>query len=383
MTTTDPTDDIILAAVGDLHIDRVPPEDMMQHVAGPLRAADITFANSEQMFATGGHPDSHHATFSHPRNIAALTDAGIDVVSLANNHTMDWGPDVLLESMKRLDDAGILHVGAGADDRAAHEPVVVERNGVRVGFLAYNCTGPDGFEATATKPGNAAVRIWTIYDKWDYQPATPPQVVSMANKDDLARMRADIRALRAECDTLVVSIHWGQHFIPRLIPDYCFEVGHAAVDEGADLVLGGHPHMLKGAEMYRGKAIFYSLGNFAFEQGAGPEQYRGTTGMKALVRKHYKFTPLPYPTHSFHPEGLATLIVNVRIASDGAIRQVSYTPCYITPTAEPQIHQRGTERGDEVFDYMRSISESEGLPVCYSWNATGTEVVLEPPEQAR
>jgi poly-gamma-glutamate capsule biosynthesis protein CapA/YwtB (metallophosphatase superfamily) len=368
---------VTLAAVGDIHIDRVPPEGLMRHVADEIRSADIRFANSEQMFSQGGCPDPHHATFSHPRNIPALQEVGFDVVSLANNHTMDWGAAALLDSIERLESAGIRQVGAGPDMAAARKPVIIERKGVKVGFLAYNCTGPDGFEATSDKPGNAAVRIWTIYDKWDYQPATPPQIISMARKDDLAAMCEDVAALARSCDVCVVSFHWGQHYIPRVIPDYCFEVGRAAVDAGAHLILGGHPHMLKGAEMYKGRAIFYSLGNFAFEQGAGPEKYRGTTRMKALVKKHYKVTPLPYPTHAFHPDGLATLIVKAKISPEGRIDSVSFVPCYINPQAEPEIFRRGDARGDEVFDYMSSISASEGLAIEYAWNAEGTEVLLQ------
>lgn len=369
--------DLVVAAVGDLHIDRVPPADIFQHVASELRTADVTFGNAEQMYAEGGCPDPHHATFSHPRNIDALMDAGIDVVSLANNHTLDWGADALIETMERLDSAGIKHVGGGRSLAEAHMPIVVEKVGTRVGFLAYNCTGPDGFEATAAKPGNAAVRIWTVYNKWDYQPATPPEIVSIAYQDDLERMREDIRSLSEQCDVCIVSFHWGQHFLPRVIPQYCFEVGRAAVDSGADVVLGGHPHMLKGAEIYKGRPIFYSLGNFAFEQGAGPEGYAGTSEMKKLVRKHYKFTPTPYPTHSFHPEGLATMIAKLKI-SGGDVAQVSYVPCYINPNAEPEPFSRDTKRGEEVFDYMTSISESEGLQVAYDWNEEGTEVVLGP-----
>ena len=369
-------DTLTLAAVGDIHIDRVPPTGLMQHVAAEIRSADIRFTNSEQMFAEGGHPDPHHATFTHPRNIEAYTEIGFDVVSLSNNHTMDWGAAALLDSIERLKAAGIAPVGAGRNIAEARKPVIVDRKGVKVGFLAYNCTGPDGYEATDDMPGNAPVRIWTVYDKWDYQPATPPQIISMARKEDLEAMKADIAALAKQCDVCVVSYHWGQHYIPRVIPDYCYEVGRAAVDAGADLILGGHPHMLKGAEVYKGKVIFYSLGNFAFEQGAGPEKYRGTTKMKGLVKKHYKVTPLPYPTHAFHPDGLTTMIVKARISAKGEITSVSYVPCHINPQAEPMIYRRGQARGDEVHDYMASISESEGLNVRYVWNEEGTEVFL-------
>ena len=368
---------ITLTAIGDLHIDRVPPETLMRHVAPEIRKGDIRFANSEQTFAESGVPDPHHAAFQHPRNIAALTDINLDVVSMANNHTMDWGAPALMESLERLNRAGVIPVGAGANIAEARKPVIIERKGVRFGFLAYNCTGPDGFEATETLPGNAAVRIWTIYDKVDYQPGTPPRIVTVARKEDMEAMREDIMALAKQCDVCVVSFHWGQHYMPAVIPDYCFEVGHAAIDCGAHLILGHHPHMLKGCEIYKGRAIFFSLGNFAFEQGAGPEKYRGTTKMKKLVRSLYNFTPLTYPTHMFHPDGLATMIVKARVAPGGEIQSVSFLPCYINSEAEPEIYKRGQARGDEVYDYMQRISESQGLAIRYEWNDDGTEVLLK------
>jgi poly-gamma-glutamate synthesis protein (capsule biosynthesis protein) len=367
-----------LVAVGDLHIDRVPPEEIFERVREDLRSGDLTFANSEQTYAIGTWPDPHHATFSHPRNVDAIVDAGIDVLSLANNPTMDWGPDVLLESIERLETAGVSVVGAGAQRDAARRPVVMTRNGVRIGFLAYNCVGPDSYVATEAEPGNAGIRVWTIYEQVDYQPGTPPRVVTLADRAELDGMREAIATLKEECDTAVVSFHWGQHVVPRVIPDYCSEIGRAAVDAGADLVLGGHPHLLKGVEFYRGRAIFYSLGNFAWEQGNGPEKFRILFRKRHTNLKLYSYTPTPWPTN-MHPEGHATMIVKASISPAGRVDSISFKPCYIDSTGQPECFARGSARGDEVFDYMRSVSESEGLSVHFEWSEDGSEVVLFDP----
>ena len=115
-------------------------------------------------------------------------------------------------------------------------------------------------------------------------------------------MVSDIQQLKSQVDVTVISYHWGQHFLPWVIPMYCFDIGHAAVDAGADLILGTHAHMLKGIEVYKGKVIFYSTGNFAIE--LGPGTIIGKTPIEALkgLSKFYKFTPDPqYITSPLSP----------------------------------------------------------------------------------
>jgi poly-gamma-glutamate synthesis protein (capsule biosynthesis protein) len=367
---------ITLLAVGDILIDREQPETIFQHVAGVLRSGDITFANCEQMYSDRGHPSPVHASYSDPKNIPALLHAGIDLVSLANNHTLDWGIDGLLDTMARLKEAGLPYVGVGQDLAEARQPVILERDGTRVGFLAYGCIGPDGYEAEEEKPGYAPVRSWTIYEKVDYQPGTPPRIVSLPYKDDLAAMVEDIQRLKAQADVAVISFHWGQHFVPRVIPMYCFDIGHAAVDAGADLILGTHAHILKGVEVYNGKVIFYSTSNFALELGPGTLKGKSIPKVLSKFTEHYGFVPDPeYPTYPMHPEAKTTIIVKA-IIRDGAIKQVSYIPCYVNKQAEPEIVARSDPRGQAVFSYMEDISRSEGLPVHFSWE--GNQVLIQP-----
>lgn len=370
------TDPITLLAVGDILIDREKPEEVFQHTVDVLRSGDITFANCDQNYSDKGSPNRIHASLSDPKNIPALLHAGLDVVSMGNNHTLDWGPEGLLDTLARLRAVGLPYVGAGKDIAEARQPVILERKGNKVGFLAYACTGPDGYEAEVDKPGHAPVRIWTIYDKRDYQPATPPTVVSFSKKEDLAAMVEDIKRLKAEVDVAVVSIHWGLHHVPRVIPMYCFEVGHAAIDAGADLILGGHPHMLKGAEVYKGKTIFYSLGNFCLNV-IGPGTHKSNTKRPmSKSRDVYNFVPDPaYPMYPFHPESKASMIAKAIIA-DGEIKSVSYIPCYINPNAEPEIFTRREPKGREVYEYVSSISASEKLPVHFEWQGDGEVLVL-------
>ena len=368
--------EISFLGVGDVLIDRPDPRTMFTHVAEVLQAADITFANCEQMYSDRrDHPVSRHPSPSDPGTIDALEFAGFDVLSLANNHTMDWGGNALVDTVSRLRGRGFETVGAGADLGEARKPVIVEAKGVKVGFLAYGSTGPEDYAAGAGSPGYAPVHAWTKYEKLDNQAGTPPRVRSGAKPDELAAMAEDVKALKEQCHAVVVSFHWGIHFLPRVIPDYCHEIGHAAVDAGADLVLGTHPHILKGIETYRGKVIFYSTSNFSLELTS--DYLNDDSAAEALDRlqKLYGVRPDPeYPTYPMPPESKASIIVKASISGDG-IERVGFVPAYINREAEPEIVGQLDPRGQEVFDYLRSVTDSEGLTCVFRWY--GDEVVID------
>lgn len=369
---------ITLLGTGDILIDRDKPASIFRHVAGVLRRADIAFANCEQMYSGTGTASPVHTTPNDPKNLEALRYAGFDVLSLANNHTMDWGTEALTDTMTRLKKAGIPYVGVGKNIVEARRPIILERKGTKVGFLAYGCIGPAGSESGEDKPGYAPMRAWTIYEQIDYQPGTPPNIITVPYVKDLADMVSDVKKLKAQVDVAVVSFHWGQHFIPRVIPAYCFDVGHAAIDAGADLILGGHPHILKGIEAYRGKVIFYSMCNFALE--LRPEVWN-SKGAPSRTKKLYNFTPDPEcPNYPMPHESRATLIAKA-IIEDGVIKRVSYIPCYINRNSEPEIVSRRDSRGREVFNYVKDISQSEELSVSFAWH--GDEVLVSSLNESR
>jgi poly-gamma-glutamate capsule biosynthesis protein CapA/YwtB (metallophosphatase superfamily) len=366
---------ITFLGTGDILIDREKPDTIFQHVANTLRSADIAFCNSEQTYAEGGYLVRGHGTNSESRNLPAVVSAGFDVISLANNHTLDWGSETLLETMKKLRKAGLPYIGAGENIDKARQPVILESKGNRVGFLAFSSVHPKGYEADVDKPGLNPIRIWTIYEQTDYQPGTPPRIVTIPYKEDLAAMVESIRKLKRESDIIIVSMHWGQHIIPRVIPGYCIDVGHAAVDAGADLVLGTHTHIGKGIEMYKGKAIFYSTGNFAAE--IGPSQTRGAGGefARKLVEKYGAVVDPECPTFSLPHESRHTMIVKALIKY-GKINRVSYIPCFVNKSAEPEIVTRDSPLAQEVYEYFEDISRSENLSVNFAWD--GDEVIILP-----
>jgi hypothetical protein len=369
-----------LITLGDIILHGDEPETMFDHVIDVLRSGDIVFANCDQTYSDKGYNSSRgFADSSGPKNIPALIHAGLDVVSLANNHTLDWGYDNLLDTLERLSKTDIKVVGVGKNLAEARQPVIKESKGNRVGFLAYGCIGPDSYEAWEDKPGYAPMRAWTIYDKWDYQPGTPPRIVTLAYRDDLAAMEEDVRKLKSQVDVVAVSFHWGLHFQHAVIPMYEFEVGHAAIDAGADIIIGGHAHILKGIEVYKGKVIFHAMNNFAvggIRHATGGEQRpRGWDFARGgkLFAERYHFTP---ETGSiWHPEYRKTLMGKVLI-EDGKIQKVSYIPCYINKNDQPEMVTRNTPRGQEVFSYVEQISREQDLSVNFAWE--GDEVLISP-----
>lgn len=241
---------VTIAAVGDVMLGGSMAATVRElgadHPFGPTRgilaAADVAIGNLEAPFGTRGRPFKKRFTFLVPPvHAAALARAGFDVMALANNHMMDYGPEPLAATLALLDSLGIAHSGAGPDAARARAPAIVERNGVRIAFLSYSRVHPLQFWAGRKKPGTAAA--------------------------DDAAVAADIREAKTHADLVVVSVHWGAELMDRP-KDYQVRLAHAAVDAGADLVLGHHPHVLQGLELYKGRLIAYSLGNFAFGSGS-------------------------------------------------------------------------------------------------------------------
>ncbi|MGH7046030.1 MAG: CapA family protein [Stellaceae bacterium] len=254
-----------------------------------MRAAGIVFSNLECcLYAPpGGHSLEREGFFADPEAAGeALVSAGIAAVGVANN--VNYGEAAILASLARLDRLGIAHAGAGADRAAAHAPAIVTRDGVRFGFLQRSSVyWPTNHEAAAQAPGIAVIRGHTAYQVPSQgsrpppnRPGVPPRIVTWAEPQDLQRLAADIAALRAAADIVVASFHWGLH---REVLQYMSEIAHAAIDAGADLVIGHGPHYSLPVELYRGRPIFYGLGSFSFHTGHGGVAHGDWLGMMARI----------------------------------------------------------------------------------------------------
>src|SRR5271167_4479749 len=258
-------------------------------VRDEFRAAAVVFSNLECcLYAPpGGHSLEREGFFADPVAAGeALTSAGIAAVGIANN--VNYGESAIMGSIARLDRLGIAHTGAGADRDAARAPAIVERDGVRFGFLQRSSVyWPTNHEAGENAPGIAVIRGHTAYQVPTHgsrppanRPGVAPQIVTWADKHYLQGLAADLIALRQRADVVIASFHWGLH---REVLQYMTEIAHAAIDAGADLVIGHGPHYSLPVEVYRGKPIFYGLGSFSFHTGHGGIQHGDWLGMMARI----------------------------------------------------------------------------------------------------
>lgn len=273
---------VTLIAVGDVDASGEDAAGKFDLVRSILREGDVTFGQLEMPLANSGTQElagglgfrnANSLVKKNPRNSArVLAETGFDVMSHAGNHVMDLGEENMFETMDAIAEVtDIKLIGVGRDRDEARSPAIFEVKGTRIGFLAY-CSVPIRNSWAETREladgrrlirgGVNPLRAHTSYEEIDYQPANRPRVISFTDPRDLADMLEDIERLRPLVDTVVVSCHWGVHFEPATIAMYQVEAGHAAVDAGADLILGHHPHLIKGIEIYRGAPILYGMPNF-------------------------------------------------------------------------------------------------------------------------
>ena len=368
-----------LYAVADIGPDRDDPRECFALVRDELRKADIAFCQLEVNLTDRGVrlPQVRHTHRAKAATASALKDAGFTVVSFSGNHCMDWGAEGFSDTIDNLRAAGLAVVGVGASIVQARAPVVQTANGVRVAFLAYSSILPANYWADDNRPGCAPMRAWTIYEQIETdQPGTPCRTHTFANRADLAAMVADVKAAREVADVVVMSIHWGIHFVPAVLADYQAEVGHAAIDAGVDLVLGHHAHILKGVEVYRGKPIFYSMGNFAIDLRMTPEHARGK-GFREIQALSPGWTPDFDSLYNFPPDSRMTMVVTAEATAEGLV-EVGFLPAFINRDAQPEILKSGDARFGQVVDYLRWATQAASLNARF--RPRGDTVLLEFPE---
>jgi len=303
-----PSMQVNLEAVGDIMLARTVGEQVQTQgpgivfagVQSVLNSADVLVGNLECALTAGGKKQPKNYTFAAPPEAAqALALAGFDVLSLANNHAMDYGSQGLIDTRDNLRQYGIASVGAGANAADAHTPVILERNGLRLAFLAYVDVPEEssGFDAhtwiaTASQPGVA----WA----------------------DLDQIRTDVAAARLQADVVVVLLHSGIEVTPAVIPNVTSSQkteAHAAIDAGAALVIGSHPHILQQIERYHGGLIAYSLGNIVFDQ------YKGVANATIILR--VILTPAGVQSYDWVPvlieNGLPRLVAEGEVPAIGTM----------------------------------------------------------------
>ncbi len=370
-----PDDDVVVLAVGDLTPSRPDPDTLFDRVRPWLTAADITFGQLEINLTDRGArlPQARHTDRTSPETAHAFARAGFDVISFAGNHCMDWGPEGFFDTIAAVRSAGIDVVGVGATIAEARRPVVVERTGRRVAFLAYSSILPMGYWAEVNRPGCAPMRAFTHYEQVEHdQPGTPARVHTFPHEADLAALCADVAAARADADAVLVSLHWGIHFVPAVIADYQRVVGRAAIDAGADAILGHHAHILKGVELHRRRPIIHSLCNFAVDLHMD-QAHADSPGFKEIQGLHPHWEPDFDSTYNFPADSRRTVVAKVVLGASGGLR-VSLLPAYVDRQSVPEILPAADPRFDEVHQYLVDITRAAGLNG--SFEVDGDELVI-------
>ncbi|HEY2905831.1 MAG TPA: CapA family protein [Vicinamibacterales bacterium] len=301
---------VSMLIIGDIDIQlRADPTTAFTHIGETLKRADLVYANLEGMLVKPQGPeidipDKRGWRHPGPDGVKALTAWNVKVVGVANNVAYDRSN--ILQTLNVLDANGITHTGGGTNIAAAHKPAIVERKGVKIGFLQYTARWYQDSEqiATDTEPGVAKI---SSFDGITVDPS------------DVDRVREDIRRLRSQVDIVVVSHHnrdgatATQFGKPPARPPsadrrdnhisepYQKQFAHMALDAGADLVYGHGTHTVQGVEVYKGKPILYAIGHSAFDQPGYEKSKDGVVVRTVIEGKkivHVSFVPVTRDSHN-------------------------------------------------------------------------------------
>ncbi|HWA19586.1 MAG TPA: CapA family protein [Devosia sp.] len=363
-------DTLSIAAVGDVG-PVIEPVDRLVDLALPaLQEADFRIAQCERTYSTRGYypewqqvPGGIH-TRQDPRLASIFKKSGFDIVSLASNHAMDWGYEPLYDTMDLFRGWGMQVIGAGRTDEEARRPAIVEKNGVRVAILARSSVLRDGQASGTAMGGIAPMRAHAYYEMDGFQPGTPPTVITTPYEEDLEMLKADIAAAKKVADNVVLVIHWGIRLLPKINATYQEPVAHAAIDAGADVIIGHHAHCVKAVEVYKGKVCFYSTGNFM------------TTGSrKAHVKPEWNLFWREYDPKTLYnfPRHCRPTIIPKIVFSKKGVERVSFRQGYINDLAQPEMLEAGNPRFEEVLKEMEWVSDY----VPHNFRVDGNDVVVE------
>jgi len=329
---------------GDVAPIRKTGRGMFGDIAPLFQQADVSFFNLELPLSDRGDPVPGKAICHRgmPVNIDGIAEAGVSCVNLANNHLLDYGHVAMFDTIALLERKAIGRFGAGKNIDEARKGCVVEKNGLRIGFLGYTTTLPTGFAATPERPGVNPLSAYTAYQPrvslLEY-PGTAPHIVTWTDPVHLQGLRHDIETFGKQVNVLLVYVHWGSSMSPH-IHDFQREIGKAAIEAGAHAVFGGHQHVLSGIEFYRGRPIVYGSGNLLFDTW----------------------------TSFFNDETRKTFLFGATIGSDGL------SDCHLLPVATgvqvpPRLLPRRDSLWQAIYDDLQRYCHALGTQLTPRENA--------------
>lgn len=302
-------EELVLSFIGDIMFDKSVAsfakskgwDYTFQGYEKYFKGSDIVFGNLETSVSYRGQPvQGKKYTFrSSPKVVPFLKKNNITALSIANNHVLDYGTTAFRDTMKAMKENGISYGGGGANKKEALEGVVIEKKGIKIGFIAFTRVTPSvDWYAGAKKPG--IVGAYKVHE---------------------AEVLKAVKDLRSRCDIMVVSLHWGEEG-SAVVRGQDRELAHKLVDSGADVIMGHHPHVVQGIELYKGKLVIYSLGNFIF-----------TTSYSELNNK--------------------TIMATVRYDKNGKFKTVEVVPGIIKWGRPVPM---GPAEGEKFMDYLNKMN---------------------------
>jgi poly-gamma-glutamate capsule biosynthesis protein CapA/YwtB (metallophosphatase superfamily) len=348
-------DTVMMAVVGDcfptdrFYANGLPLTEGFDRTLQQIQATDLRFGNFEPPLSERGTPAEKLAAIrSHPSVAQDFNRLNFDIVTLANNHVTDYGPDALADTIRIFDDLGVRHVGAGPTLDDAVAPAIIEHNGVRLGFIAFTCLAAPNARATDGKPGVAAIRVHSGYEVdplWEIEEPGEPLMVTIRTRADDTDTRfalARIADLRSRVDFLCVSLHMGYGGANELA-EYQRPLSHAVIDAGADAIFGNHTHAVQGIELYNGKPILYSPGTFIGRQ----EPFDTTTMSDSMLKIVAQLSPDGY-------------VARLRVSKDGS-SSLELLPISVDDHGLPLLAEG--EVADRIFARVRAHSAKLDTPV--------------------
>jgi poly-gamma-glutamate capsule biosynthesis protein CapA/YwtB (metallophosphatase superfamily) len=344
---------------GDLVLDEPDGAFWLAGIAPALQAADLAVGHLEVPHSARGTElkGDVPAPAAPPQNVAAIAAAGFHLLSLAGNHIADCGAEGIADTLALLKAAGLKGTGAGLTLAQARVPATVDCGGMTIGLLSYNCVGPEIAWAGESRAGCAYLRIETA----DGSAITPAANLERIADEAFATLCSDIAALRERSDFVMVALHKGIVHTPVRLAPYERRVSHAAIEAGADVVIGHHAHIVRGIEFHRGKPIFHGLGNGCVVTRAlspvqdHPERAAWAERRKAL----FGFEPHPdYTLAPFHPEAVNAMLGKLTLHPDGSV-DTGIVPVDVVPPGRPML--ASGERKEAIARYVEHITVAAGL----------------------
>lgn len=374
------------------------PSKYMKGVNDLLDSADIRMFQMEEPFLSELVEDAPPE-----RSVKTLDPVigKVDLVTLSGNHIYDFGENGVNDTINWCEQHGIAHTGAGSNSKEAKKPAFFEKNGVKIGVVAYNCVGSKKQFASKDRGGAAGINFIRGYvpcsmlnqehtrlenDIWELK--RPIHVdedcmaFNFADVDAYLQFAEEVRQVREQCDLLIVYFHKGYVHKQVHVAPWERLISHIAIDNGADVVMASHSHIAHGVEVYKGKAIYHGLNNFVMFTPQLSPNFKGKVHGGANSNnadwvknriERFGFVPDPeYPTYPFHPDSVYCPVAKL-ILEGSKIISNRMVLMKVEKDGVPYVHGH-TEIGQEIFDFMQRITNEAGLNAKLSWD--GDDVVI-------